>query len=153
MGLDNSIQFDIRSKSLGFERSYEVCYFRKYWGFREELNKVIDFDEDLDTNDLLAIKSLLNHYSEIDNVRGAELSTIWSEVEECHNIRRQRIRLQSALDYICGLINLEEFIEFLSLWRSSYYEKSDANTEDILTEILESPPKDLETSFYFLDSY
>lgn len=153
MGLDNSVQFYVRSKSLDFNRSYEVCYFRKYWGLREKFYQVIDFDEDLNTNDLLAIKGILNHYSEIDNVRGAELSTIWTEVQECHNIRRQRIRLQSALDYICGLINLEEFIEFLSLWRSSYYEKSDADKEDILTEILESPPNDLETGFYFVDSY
>lgn len=153
MGLDNSVEFYIRSKSLGFAKHYEVCYFRKYWGLREKFFNVIDFDEDLDTNDLLAIKGILNHYSEIDNVRGAELSTIWTEVQECHNIRRQRIRLQSALDYICGLINLEEFIEFLSLWRSSYYEKSDIDTEDILTEILESPPDDLETGFYFVDSY
>lgn len=153
MGLDNSVQFDIRSKSLGFERSYEVCYFRKYWGLREQLIDVIDFNADIDTTDLLAIKDILNHYSEIDNVRGAELSTIWTEVQECHNIRRQRARLQAALDYVDHNINLEEFIEFLSLWRSSYYEKSDANTADILTEILESPPDDLETSFYFLDSY
>lgn len=153
MGLDNSVQFYVRSKSLDFRRTYEVCYFRKYWGLREQLNKVIDFDEDLDTTDLFAIKDILNYYSEIDNVRGAELSTIWTEVEECHNIRRQRARLQAALDYVDHNINLEEFIEFLSLWHSSYYEKSDANTEDILTEILESPPDDLETIFYFLDSY
>lgn len=153
MGLDNSVEFYIRSKSLGFAKHYEVCYFRKYWGLREQLNKVIDFDEDLDTTNLLAIKDILDYYSDIHNIRGTELSTIWSEVEECHNIRRQRARLQAALDYVDNNINLEEFLEFLSLWRSSYYEKADADTADILAEILESPPDDLETGFYFVDSY
>lgn len=153
MGLDNSVEFYIRSKSLDFTKYYEVCYFRKYWGLREQLNKVIDFDEDLDTTNLLAIKDILDYYSDIHNIRGAELSSIWSEVEECHNIRRQRARLQAALDYVDHNINLEEFIEFLSLWRSSYYEKADADTADILAEILESPPNDLETGFYFVDSY
>ena len=153
MGLDNSVKFYIRSKSLDFERTYEVFYFRKYWGLREKFYNVIDFDGELDTPDLLAIKDILNHYSEIDNVRGAELSTIWTEVEECYDIRRQSIKLWAALDYKSGLINLEEFIEFLSLWRSSYYNELDANKEDILTKILESPPSDLETGFYFVDSY
>lgn len=153
MGLDNSVKFYIHSKSLDFGRSYEVCYFRKYWGLREQLNNVIDFDEDLEPTDLFAIRDILDYYSEINNVRGAELSTIWTEVQECDNIRRQRTQLQAALDYVCGTINLEEFIEFLSLWRSSYYDKIDANTEDILAEILESPPDDLETGFYFVDSY
>lgn len=153
MGLDNSVEFYIRSKSLDFVKYYEVCYFRKYWGLREQFNKVIDFDEDLDTTNLLAIKDILDYYSDIHNIRGTELSTIWSEVEECHNMRRQRARLQAALDYVDNNINLEEFIEFLSLWRSSYYEKADADTADILAEILESPPNDLETGFYFVDSY
>ena len=150
MGLDNGITFRIRSEKLNFERNYEVCYFRKYWGLRYRLiyalNMAVEYEVELTLKDVFTIK-------DIEHVKGAELSTIWNNNEECHHIREQYIQLLSAMDYLLGNIDLSDFIDFLTMWRSSFYAERDKETEDILLKILESPPDDLEVGFYFYDSY
>ena len=156
MGLDNWITFRIKSDKLNFERNYEVCYFRKYWGLRNKLMDVlgvIEYEVELTLKDMYAIEEKLSYYCDIDHVRGAELSTIWSANEECYHIRTQYAQFLSAMDYLLGDIDLSDFIDFLTMWRSSFYAERDKETEDILLEILESPPDDLELGFYFYDSY
>lgn len=39
------------------------------------------------------LKSLFEHYCDIDNIREAELSTVWNEIEECHHIRDEYEKL------------------------------------------------------------
>lgn len=157
MGLDNGISFYIKSEELNFERSYEVCYFRKYWGLRNRFIDALDiagkYKVELTLKDMYAIEEMLSYYCDIDHVRGEELSTIWSTNEECHHIRTQYAQFLSAIDYLLGDIDLSDFIDFLTMWRSSFYTERDKKTEDILLKILESPPDDLELGFYFYDSY
>lgn len=157
MGLDNGITFRIRSEKLNFERNYEVCYFRKYWGLRyrliDALDTAVEYEVELTLKDMFTIKEMLSYYCDIEHVNGAELSTIWNNNEECHHIREQYIQLLSAIDYLLGNIDLSDFIDFLTMWRSSFYAERDKETEDILLKILESPPDDLELGFYFYDSY
>lgn len=156
MGLDNGITFRIKSDKLNFERNYEVCYFRKYWGLRNKLMDVlgvVEYEVKLTLKDMFTIKEMLFYYCDIEHVNGAELSTIWNNNEECHHIREQYIQLLSAIDYLLGNIDLSDFIDFLTMWRSSFYAERDKETEDILLKILESPPDDLEVGFYFYDSY
>ena len=157
MGLDNGINFRIRSEKLNFERNYEVCYFRKYWGLRyrliDALNMAVEYEVELTLKDMLTIKHILSYYCDIEHVKEAELSTIWSTNEECHYIRTQYAQFLSAIDYLLGDIDLSDFIDFLTMWRSSFYAEKDKQTEDILLQILESPPDDLEVGFYFYDSY
>lgn len=156
MGLDNGITFRIKSDKLNFERNYEVCYFRKYWGLRNKLMDVlgvVEYEVELTLKDMLTIKDTLSYYCDIDHVRGAELSTIWSANEECYHIRTQYAQFLSAIDYLFDDIYLSDFIDFLTMWRSSFYAERDKETEDILLKILESPPDDLELGFYFYDSY
>lgn len=157
MGLDNGITFRIRSEKLNFERNYEVCYFRKYWGLRyrlvDALNMAVEYEVELTLKDMFTIKEMLSYYCDMEHVREAELSTIWNNNEECHHIREQYAQFLSAIDYLLGDINLSDFIDFLTMWRSSFYAEKDKQTEDILLQILESPPDDLELGFYFYDSY
>lgn len=157
MGLDNGITFRIRSEELNFERNYEVCYFRKYWGLRyrliDALDTAVEYEVELTLKDMFTIKEMLSYYCDIEHVKEAELSTIWNNNEECHQIREQYTQLLSAIDYLLGNIDLSDFIDFLTMWRSSFYAEKDKQTEDILLKILESPPDDLELGFYFYDSY
>ena len=157
MGLDNGISFYIKSEELNFERNYEVCYFHKYWGLRHKLMDALDiigeYKVELTLKDMLTIKYILSYYCDIEHVKGTELSTIWSDNEECHHVRTQYAQFLSAIDYLLGNIDLSDFIDFLTIWRSSFYTERDKKTEDILLEILESPPDDLELGFYFYDSY
>ena len=156
MGSDNEISFYIKSEELNFERNYEVCYFRKYWGLRHKLMDALDiigeYKVELTLKDMYTIADMLFYYCNIDHVREAELSTIWSANEECYHIREQYIQFLSAIDYLLGDIDLSDFIDFLTIWRSSFYTERDKKTEDILLKILESPPDDLEVGFYFYDS-
>ena len=63
MGLDNGISFYIKSEELNFERNYEVCYFRKYWGLRYKLMDALDiigeYKVELTLKDMLTIKYIL----------------------------------------------------------------------------------------------
>lgn len=129
MGLDNGITFHIRSEKLNFERNYEVCYFRKYWGLRyrliDALDTAVEYEVELTLKDMFTIKEMLSYYCDIEHVRGEELSTIWSTNEECHHIRTQYAQFLSAIDYLLGDIDLSDFIDFLTMWRSSFYTERD----------------------------
>ena len=70
------------------------------------------YEVELTLKDMSNIKDILSYYCDIKQVRDAELSTIWSTNEECYNIRKQYIRLLSAMDYLLGDIELYDFIDF-----------------------------------------
>ena len=46
MGLDNRLVFKIKCPSFNLEREYEVCYFRKYWGLRDKILKILNKEQE-----------------------------------------------------------------------------------------------------------
>lgn len=160
MGLDNGIIFKIECPSLNIETEYEVCYFRKYWGLREKiiglLNSNNGYVYPLMDNDILRIYNLLIHYSDIDNVREDELSTIWNNITETNHIRNEASKFRFIIDFIYNKINIPEFMDALRLcennWRIINHDGVIEKIESWF-EQNEEPPSDLEYSFYFYDSY
>lgn len=143
---------------MDIEIEYEVCYFRKYWGLREKiiglLNSNNEYAYPLMDNDILRIYNLLIHYSDIDNVREDELSTIWDTVTETNHIRNEASKFRFIIDFIYNKINIPEFMDALRL-RENSWGRINGATEKIENwfEQNEEPPSDLEYSFYFYDSY
>lgn len=143
---------------MDIETEYEVCYFRKYWGLREKiiglLNSNNEYTYPLMDNDILRIYNLLIHYSDIDNVREDELSTIWDTITETNHIRNEASKFRFIIDFIYNKINIPEFMDALRL-RENSWGKINGATEKIENwfEQNEEPPSDLEYSFYFYDSY
>ena len=143
---------------MDIEIEYEVCYFRKYCGLREKiiglLNSNNEYTYPLMDNDILRIYNLLIHYSDIDNVREDELSTIWDTITETNHIRNEASKFRFIIDFIYNKINIPEFMDALSLCENSWGRINGA-TEKIENwfEQNEEPPSDLEYSFYFYDSY
>lgn len=143
---------------MDIEIEYEVCYFRKYWGLREKiidlLNSNNEYTYPLMDNDILRIYNLLIHYSDIDNVREDELSTIWDTITETNHIRNEASKFRFIIDFIYNKINIPEFMDALRL-RENSWGKINGATEKIENwfEQNEEPPSDLEYSFYFYDSY
>lgn len=160
MGLDNGITFKIKCPSLNIkEKEYEVCYFRKYWGLRDEILQRIggeyeEYEYPLDRATLAGVAEILERYTVIDNVRDAELSTIWSEAEECYHIRDEYKKIQFAKDFCEDSITLYEFLYMLFIWQSGWRMQDGINKKLMdWFEMNESPPEDLEWSFEFYDSY
>lgn len=143
---------------MDIEIEYEVCYFRKYWGLREKiiglLNSNNEYTYPLMDNDILRIYNLLIHYSDIDNVREDELSTIWDTITETNHIRNEASKFRFIIDFIYNKINIPEFMDALRL-RENSWGRINGATEKIESwfEQNEEPPSDLEYSFYFYDSY
>lgn len=143
---------------MDIEIEYEVCYFRKYWGLREKiiglLNSNNEYAYPLMDNDILRIYNLLIHYSDIDNVREDELSTIWDTITETNHIRNEASKFRFIIDFIYNKINIPEFMDALRL-RENSWGRINGATEKIENwfEQNEEPPSDLEYSFYFYDSY
>lgn len=143
---------------MDIETEYEVCYFRKYWGLREKiiglLNSNNEYAYPLMDNDILRIYNLLIHYSDIDNVREDELSTIWDNITETNHIRNEASKFRFIIDFIYNKINIPEFMDALRL-RENSWGRINGATEKIESwfEQNEEPPSDLEYSFYFYDSY
>lgn len=161
MGLDNGLIFKVKCPSLNFERKYEVCYFRKYWGLRDEILEIFNTEDEqylysVSEEDLYAIDGLFEHYCFIDNVRDADLSTIWSNIEELYHMRNQIVHIRFALEFCNEKISLDEFIEALRIWEDDWDRKKNDPIDLILYkwfEMNDSPPEDLEWSFEFYDSY
>lgn len=128
---------------------------------RDKILKILKIkDEDytypVSKEDLYAIFGLFEHYSYIDNVRDADLSTIWSNIEELSHIRIQMNHIRFALEFCNKKISLDEFIEALRIWEDDWDRKQNDSIDQILYEWFEisgSPPKDLEWCFEFYDSY
>lgn len=145
---------------MDIETEYEICYFRKYWGLRGKIINLLDsnneYEYPLSDHDIAMIYGLFIHYSEIDNVRNAELSTIWDNIIETSHIRYEASKFRFIIDFIYDKINILEFMEVLRLFENNY-ERIECNdaTEKIENwfEQNEEPPTDLEYSFYFYDSY
>ena len=101
------------------------------------------------------LKSLFEHYCDIDNIREAELSTVWNEIEECHHIRDEYEKIRFAKDFCDEKISLYEFIYALSFWEETWNNEPEQNK--ILIDWLEKhqgyTPNDLEWCFEFYDSY
>ena len=107
-------------------------------------------------NDILRIYNLLIHYSDIDNVREDELSTIWDIITETNHIRNEASKLRFIIDFIYNKINTPEFMDALRFCENSWGRRDhNGATEKIESwfEQNEEPPSDLEYSFYFYDSY
>ena len=145
---------------MDIETEYEVCYFRKYCGLREKiiglLNSNNEYTYPLMDNDILRIYNLLIHYSDIDNVREDELSTIWDIITETNHIRNEASKLRFIIDFIYNKINIPEFMDALRFCENSWGRRDhNGATEKIESwfEQNEEPPSDLEYSFYFYDSY
>ena len=154
--------FKIKCPSLNFNREYEVCYFRKYWGLRDKILKILDiyggiesYRYPVDILQIKMLKSLFEHYCDIDNIREAELSTVWNEIEECHHIRDEYEKIRFAKDFCDEKISLYEFIYALSFWEETWNNEPEQNK--ILIDWLEKhqgyTPNDLEWCFEFYDSY
>lgn len=145
---------------MDIETEYEICYFRKYWGLRGKIINLFNSNNEymypLADNDILRIYNLLVHYSDIDNVREEELSTIWDNITETDHIRNEASKLRFIIDFICNKINLPEFMDALRLcennWGRIDHNGAAEKIEDWF-EQNEEPPTDLEYSFYFYDSY
>ena len=145
---------------MDIETEYEVCYFRKYSGLRGKiidlLNSNNEYTYPLMDNDILRIYNLLIHYSDIDNVREDELSTIWDIITETNHIRNEASKLRFIIDFIYNKINIPEFMNALRFCENSWGRRDhNGATEKIESwfEQNEEPPSDLEYSFYFYDSY
>lgn len=157
MGLDNSLTFRIKCPSLGIHwKEYDVCYFRKYWGLRRQMLEIIgtfdrdDYEHSLTRENIYNFADLLEKYTNIDNVRIADLSTIWDEIQECYHIRDEYRKIKFAEDFYNEKISLYEFIYVLSLWNGE--DKVNQTLLDLLSKG-EELPKDFEWAFCFSDSY
>lgn len=145
---------------MDIKTEYEICYFRKYWGLRGKIIDLFNSNNEymypLADNDILRIYNLLIRYSDIDNVREEELSTIWDNITETNHIRNEASKLRFIIDFICNKINLPEFMDALRLcennWGRIDHNGAAGKIEDWF-EQNEEPPTDLEYSFYFYDSY
>jgi hypothetical protein len=160
MGLDNGLVFKIKCPSLKIDTEYEICYFRKYWGLRNEIVQIFERNNEykysLSDNDILKIYNLLSHYSEIDNVREAELSTIWDNMIEVSHIRYAAANIKSIIDFIYNKISLYEFMVAVQLCEIKWGEVDHGGATEKIEDWFEQneePPIDLEYSFYFYDSY
>lgn len=143
---------------MDIEIEYEVCYFPEYWGLREKiiglLNSNNEYPYPLMDNDILRIYNLLIHYSDIDNVREDELSTIWDTITETNHIRNEASKFRFIIYFIYNKINIPEFMDALRL-RENSWGRINGATEKIENWFKqnEEPPSDLEYSFYYYDSY
>ena len=107
-------------------------------------------------NDILKIYNLFSYYSEIDNVRTTELSTIWDNIVEVSHIRQAAINLKFVIDFIYNKINIPEFMNALRFCENSWGRRDHNGATEKIEEWFEENkelPIDLEYSFYFYDSY
>ena len=159
MGLDNGITCRITSKEKNFERCYEICYWRKYWGLRDNILIELDhygedcYEWELDENDILSIKDILEYFCDIEKVKEAELSTIWNNEDEVEWIKKQYRQISVAFDYLQNKISLKQFTDALNSWQWMFTLEGWKKEEELWQQILESPPDDLKIVFEFYDSY
>ena len=102
---------------------------------------------------MLSIKDVLEYFCDIEKVKEAELSTIWSNEDEVEWIKKQYNQISVAFDYLQGKISLKQFTEALNSWQWGYNLMAWKKEEELWQQILESPPDDLEVVFTFYDSY
>lgn len=146
----------IESRIENFKIDFDICYWRKYWGLRDEIVKVLErgenggYSKSISLNELENIQKVLVKYCNIDNVNEEHLSTIWTPAEEVYHIRQQACQLQMVLDCIYQKISLEAVIDRILLWQ--FIEVEEEKIQE-LEEILASPPEDLIVTFEFYDSY
>lgn len=111
------------------------------------------YDWELDENDILSIKDILEYFCDIERVKETELSTIWDNEDEVEWIKKQYKQISIAFDYLQNKISLKHFIEVLNGWQWSYNLERWKKEEELWQQILESPPDDLKVVFEFYDSY
>lgn len=160
MGLDNHINFTISIPSLDVLRSFEICYFRKYWGLRDKIMTIIGNNRTsgeiiIDENTVKEIYNLLNKYSNVDHIFEEEkLSTIWDCYTEVFHIRNEAAKLRFAIDFLENpLFELVDFLNTLQIWEDSYVEKENKFQDKLIAEALVEPPKDMHFYFSFVDAY
>ena len=120
------------------------------------LNSNNEYTYPLMDNDILRIYNLLIHYSDIDNVREDELSTIWDIITETNHIRNEASKLRFIIDFIYNKINIPEFMNALRFCENSWGIRDHNGATEKIEEWFEENkelPIDLEYSFYFYDSY
>ncbi len=82
-------EFDTRKKQTN---NYEITYFRKCWGIRGEICRLLHSPEDggysaVDSEDIPAIIRILEKYSE-KNYWDENADSIWEFEEQIYNIRQ-----------------------------------------------------------------
>lgn len=110
----------------------------------------------LSDDDIAETYALLYYYSNINNVKVASLSSIWTNIEEVYHIRSETSKMKFAIDFICKRINFVEFIDAITIWENGLDCDADVTANCKLTNWFEknnSLPEDLEWSFEFYDSY
>lgn len=138
MGLDNYIY--IRRKSTQkrlsvddiLDRDYAVnyfkmlggfvCYWRKFWGFRDEVVEEVLRNRDsevlLTLEDLVDILVTLEKYTEVGYYEGKDANWIWSWREYLSHLVKTIANLRLLIDDIVeGRIDLDEYEV---LWVDSY---------------------------------
>lgn len=123
MGLDNGI-YVVRndySEKVPFlsafrepfdennEYPFTICYWRKCWGLREDIFRIVENTEDcgdteLSIYDILAIKNLLTTYNEYNWEE-----SIWEWEEICDTIQYQISHLQLLYDLMLAYPDLEVY--------------------------------------------
>lgn len=146
----------IESEKKNFGVAFDICYWRKYWGLRDKILKVLEnvggeeYSKNINLNELENIQKILIEYCDINNVNKEHLSTIWTPTEEVYHMRQQACQLQIVLDCIYQKISLEDLIGRVLLWQDIEIKEEKIQK---LKEILASPPDDLTITFEFYDSY
>lgn len=138
MGLDNYIY--IRRKSTQkrlpvddiLDRDYAVnyfkmlggfvCYWRKFWGFRDEVVEEVLKNRDsevlLTLEDLVDILVTLEKYTEVGYYEGKDANWIWSWREYLSHLVKTIANLRLLIDDIVeGRIDLDEYEV---IWVDSY---------------------------------
>lgn len=96
-----------------------VCYWRRFWGFRDEIVEEVlknrDLEVSLTLEDLEDILVTLEKYTEVGYYKGKDANWIWSWREYLsHTIANLRLLID---DIVEGRIDLDEYEV---LWVDSY---------------------------------
>lgn len=99
-----------------------VCYWRKFWGFRDEVVEEVLKNRDsevlLTLEDLIDILVTLEKYTEVGYYEGKDANWIWSWREYLSHLVKTIANLRLLIDDIVeGRIDLDEYEV---LWVDSY---------------------------------
>lgn len=99
-----------------------VCYWRKFWGFRDEVVEEVLKNRDsevlLTLEDLVDILVTLEKYTEVGYYEGKDANWIWSWREYLSHLVKTIANLRLLIDDIVeGRIDLDEYEV---LWVDSY---------------------------------
>lgn len=149
MGLDNSINVNIRAKNTNkVVVEIELCYFRKFWGLRNQIISILEPQDkcwfSLTKENLEEISSIFNFYSSIDNVIDGGVSTIWENWIEVRAIREARTPIEMTVDFLNNKISGEDYIDYLCYLSSE---------NEGLLKAIQSNFEDYKIEFEFIDSY